>query len=66
MMADLNHNPDEFYTIPVQADTSIKEKRERYEEQVAEAKARMKAMGFKSLLDTPVTRQAPTLRRRIS
>lgn len=65
-MRDLNHSPEEFYIIPAFADTAIKEKRERYEEQVVEAKARMRALGLKSLLDTRIQKRPPTMKRRIS
>lgn len=51
---NLNHNPEEFFAIPALADTTIREKKERYEQKVEEAKERMKALGFPSLLDHPV------------
>lgn len=57
---------EEFFVLPTMADPVDKAAKERYFQQVAEAKARMVELGFATLLDKKMPKQPPRLRRRVS
>lgn len=65
-MAKFTMDREEFIPIPVCAKLTSKEAVARYEELLAQAKIRMKNSGIRGLLDTPVQKQPPKLRRRVS
>ena len=48
------------------ANLTTEQQRARYEELLGEAKVRMKNSGIRSLLDKPIQKQPPKLRRRIT